>query len=90
MAHTLSAKKRVRRTQRRTQRNKSIRSQYRTYTTKALKALEAGDVENAEQAVKHASSYLDKTFRKGVLHRNNAARRKSQLARKLNALRSQT
>ena len=88
MAHTLSARKRVRRTQSRTLRNKSIRSQYKTYTTKALKALEGDDVEAAEQAVKQALRLLDKTVRKGILHRNSAARRKSRLARKLNKARA--
>jgi len=86
LANSLSAKKRVRRNLKRNIRNKSIRSQYKTYTIKALKELEGGDREAAEQAVQQAFSILDKTAQKGVLHRNNAARRKSQLAKRLNAL----
>ncbi len=68
-------------------RNKSFRSQYKTYNTKALKALEGDDLQAAEQSVKQATIVLDKTIRKGILHRNNAARHKSQLARKLNKVR---
>ena len=89
MANSLSAKKRIRRAQRRTIRNKAVRSQYKTYTTKAFKSMQGDDIEEAEKAVKKAVSVLDKTVRKGILHRNNAARRKSQLVRKLNTLRSQ-
>ncbi len=88
MANSLSAKKRVRRNLRRNIRNKSIRSQYKTYTIKAFKEIEGGDQEAAEQAVKQAISILDKTAQKGVLHRNNAARRKSQLVKRLNAIRA--
>lgn len=89
MANTLSAKKRIRRAQRRTVRNRAIRSQYKTYTSKAFKSMQGEDIEEAEKAVKKAVSVLDKTVSKGILHRNNAARRKSQLIKKLNAIRSQ-
>ncbi len=89
MAHSLSAKKRIRRNLKRNIRNKSIRSQYKTYTGKALKEIAGGDVQAAEKAVKQAISVLDKTAQKGILHRNNAARHKSQLAKKLNSIRSE-
>lgn len=88
MAHSLSSKKRVRRNVKRALRNKSIRSQYKTYVGKAQKEISSGDMEAAEQAVKQAISILDKTARRGILHRNNAARRKSQLVRRLAAARS--
>ncbi len=87
MSNSLSTKKRVRQNRKRTIRNKSARSQYKTYTTRALKAIEGDDVPAAEQSVKQAISVLDRTVRKGILHRNNAARRKSRLMRKLNAVR---
>ena len=89
MANSLSAKKRIRRAERRTVRNKAIRSQHKTYTSNALKAMQGDDIEEAEKAVKKAVSVLDKTVRKGILHRNNAARKKSLLIRKLNTVRSQ-
>ena len=89
MAHSLSAKKRVRRNHKRTIRNKSFRSQYKTYTTRALKAIEGNDLEVAENEVKQAVSVLNKTASKGILHRNNTARRKSRLMRKLNKVRNQ-
>jgi small subunit ribosomal protein S20 len=88
LAHSLSSKKRIRRNLKRSIRNKSVRSQYKTYTTKALKEIKSGDLQTAEQAVKQAISILDKTAKKGVLHRNNVARRKSQLAKKLNVVRA--
>jgi small subunit ribosomal protein S20 len=60
-----------------------MRSQSRTYVGKADKSIRAGDFALAEEAVKHAISILDKTARKGAIHRNTAARRKSSLMRKL-------
>ncbi|MFO8100816.1 MAG: 30S ribosomal protein S20 [Dehalococcoidia bacterium] len=86
MANSLSAKKRVRRNRRRTIRNKALRSRYKTYSARALKAIEGDDFQAAEQAAKQALSILDKTGQKGILHRNNVARRKSRLMRKLNSL----
>ncbi|MFO8010321.1 MAG: 30S ribosomal protein S20 [Dehalococcoidia bacterium] len=88
MANTSSAKKRVRRNLSRYQRNRAIRSQYKTYVNKARKELKNNDLESAEKAVGEAIRVLDKTVRKGILHRNNAARRKSSLVRALDAARS--
>lgn len=90
MAHTRSAKKRVRATQRRTARNKAMRSRYRTYVRKANELIESGDLDAAKEAVTEAISVLDKTARKRVIHPNGAARRKSKLARKLNAALAET
>ena len=88
LAHSSSARKRVRVNQKRGLHNKSLRSQYRTYVSKAEKLIDAGDLDAADEAVKQAIGILDKTARKRVLHPNNAARRKSQLAKKLNAARA--
>ena len=63
-------------------------SQYRTYVAKAEKVIAEGDIDAAGDAVKKAISILDKTAQRRVLHPNNAARRKSQLVKKLNAARS--
>ncbi|MBM3131511.1 MAG: 30S ribosomal protein S20 [Chloroflexi bacterium] len=88
MAHTKSAKKRIRTTVKKNLHNRSMRSQYRTFVSKAEKAIESGDLDAASEAVNQAVSTLDKTARSKVIHPNNAARRKSQLAKKLNAARA--
>jgi len=88
LAHTRSARKRVRTGLERGHHNRSIRSQSKTYVTKADKLIHAGDFDLAEEAVKQAISILDRTARKGIIHSNNAARRKSRLMKKLNATRS--
>lgn len=85
MAHSRSSKKRIRVALRKTVRNKSMRSRYKTLTGKAEKLIAAGDIESASAAVKLAISALDKTAQHRVIHRNNAARRKSRLMKKLNA-----
>ncbi|MFR6482499.1 MAG: 30S ribosomal protein S20 [Veillonella sp.] len=53
---------------------------------KPLEAVQAGAVEEAKQALVHATSVIDKAASKGVLHKNTAARKKSNLAAKVNAL----
>ena len=66
-------------------RNRSVRRSLRTSRTKAQRALASGSTEDAQQAVKKTIAALDIAARKGVIHRNKAARTKSRLARKLNA-----
>ena len=88
MAHTRSARKRVRSAIERRRHNRSIRSQVKTYIAKAEKLILAGDLDPAEEAVKQAISITDKTVQKGIIHPNNAARRKSHLVEKLNAARA--
>lgn len=79
-----SAKKRVRTDEKRTLRNKSIRSLCKTNVTKAERLIFSGELEAAGEAVVAAVSALDKAAEKGVIHPNNAARRKSRLLKKLN------
>ncbi len=69
-------------------RNRTIRSSTRTIVNKAVASLQGGNVEEAEAAVLRAVRSLDKADTKGVLHRNNAARKKARLAAKLNALKA--
>jgi len=88
LAHSKQARKRIRVNQRKAQRNRVYRSASRTLVRRALAAIESGDVEAAEQAVARAVRYLDKTASKGVIHKNNAARRKSRLMSKFNQLRA--
>ncbi len=70
--------------QRKAERNKPIRSSVKTAITKARKLILQKDLDAAQQAVKEAALALDKAAQKGVLHPNNAARRKSRLMKQLN------
>jgi len=84
LPQTKSAQKQVRVTERRRLRNKSIRTLCKTNITKAEKLIFSGELEKAQLAVVAAISALDKAAEKGVIHPNNAARRKSRLMAKLN------
>jgi len=81
LPNTKSAIKMMRVAERRRVRNKAVRSSVRTYVKKAEQAIGQGAEVTAE-AVKAAVRALDKAATKGVIHRNNAARRKSRLMRK--------
>jgi small subunit ribosomal protein S20 len=85
LARTKQAIKMIRVAEKRRLRNRPIRSSVRTHIRHAREAIEdaAGEPETAE-AVKRAISQLDRAVSKGVLHANNAARRKSRLMKKLN------
>lgn len=84
MPVTKSAQKQMRVAERRRVRNKSVRSLCKTNITKAEKLIFSGELEAAQKAVVIAISSLDKATGKGVIHPNNAARRKSRLMKKLN------
>ena len=84
MPVTKSAEKQMRAAERRQLRNKSVRSLCKTNVTKAEKLIFSGELEAAQKAVVAAISSLDKAAEKGVIHPNNAARRKSRLMKKLN------
>ena len=88
MPQIKSAQKQVRVAAKRRLRNKAARSLAKTNISKAEKLIFSGELESAEQAVVAAISALDKAAEKGIIHANNAARRKSRLLRKLNAARS--
>lgn len=79
-----SVLKAARAAERKRLRNKSVKSATKTWVTKAEKAIAAGDLEAAEQLVLQAISALDKAAEKGVIHPNNAARRKSRLMKRFN------
>ena len=79
-----SAQKQVRVTERRRLRNKPIRTLCKTNITKAERLIFLGELEAAQEAVVVAISSLDKAAEKGIIHPNNAARRKSRLMEKLN------
>ena len=84
MPVTKTAKKQMRVSERKRLRNKSIRSLCKTNITKAERFILSGERETSQKAVIAAISSLDKAAGKGVIHSNNAARRKSRLMRKLN------
>ena len=86
MANHPSAEKRHRQSLRRAARNQAVRSHVRTAVKKARQAVDGGDKQAVAEAVKSASRTLDKAVAKGVLHRNNAARRISRLAKAANKL----
>jgi small subunit ribosomal protein S20 len=84
LANTKSAQRQIRVSHRRNERNKSVRSQTKTLVGKAEDLILSKETGTAGEAVTAAVSYLDKTANKGVIHPNNAARRKSRLVKKLN------
>jgi len=84
LANSKSAKKRILVSERRRVRNRPFRSAARTLVKKAELAIQAGDQATAEPALKLALSTLDRVCSKGIIHKNNAARRKSRLASKYN------
>ncbi len=65
-------------------RNKSVRSLVKTSITRAERLVFSGELEAAQAAVVAAIGSLDKAAEKGIIHPNNAARRKSRLMKKLN------
>ena len=88
MPNIKSAVKRVKVAERRHLRNRMVKSAVRTYVRTAERSIgaSAGTPETALQAVAKALKELDSAASKGVLHKNNAARRKSRLMKKYNAL----
>ena len=86
MANSKSALKRVRVAARNAERNRRYRSSSRSLVKRAEIAIRQGDQDAAREAVQNAIVALDRTAQKNVIHRNNAARRKSRLMAKLNAM----
>jgi small subunit ribosomal protein S20 len=81
LANTKSSEKRIRSNERRHLRNQMYRSRVKTMVRKAEDAIFGG--QPSEDAIRVAMSTLDKAAVKGIIHKNNAARRKSRLAKKL-------
>lgn len=79
----MPAKKAGRQAVKRAQRNRSARTETRTIVGRANRSLAAGDPEVARPAVLSAVRILDQAVRKGILHKNNVARRKSRMMAKL-------
>ena len=88
LANLKSQIKRNRQNEKRRLRNRYARGMTRAALTGAREAIQTGNVENSETAVFAALSALDKAAQKGILHKNNAARRKSRLMKRLAALKA--
>ncbi len=83
MANTKSAKKSILVNERRRIRNRIHRGRARTEIKKARKVIASGDLTASVEAVRQAVKWIDHAASKGVLHKNNAARRKSRLMKRL-------
>jgi len=83
LANIQSAIKRNRQNEKRRLRNRNVRGKARTQVKKAKEAIQTGDREAAIANVKEAVKSLDRAASKGVIHNNNAARRKSRLFKQL-------
>lgn len=83
MANTRSAIKRMRQNPKRRLRNRYFTGRARTAVKKARSIMEEGTAQDARTAALEAIRALDKAAEKGVIHKNNAARRKSRLMRQL-------
>jgi small subunit ribosomal protein S20 len=83
LANIKSAIKRNKQNEKRRLRNRIYRGRARTFITKARATIKTGSVEEARAATIQAVSALDKAAEKGIIHKNNAARRKSRLMKRL-------
>ena len=83
MANIKSQIKRVKTNEKRRMRNKSVRSSVRTAVRKFREAVEAGNTEEAAALQRAAARALDKAASKGVIHKNQAANRKSAMAKRI-------
>ncbi len=83
MANTRSAIKRIRSNERKRVRNRTVRSRARTAVTTARSEVESAGGKQAGAKVLEALRQLDRAAEKGIIHKNNAARRKSRLMKRL-------
>ncbi|GEA83884.1 MAG: 30S ribosomal protein S20 [Cellulomonas sp.] len=86
MANIKSQIKRIRTNEKARLRNKSVKSELKTHVRRVREAVAGGDKEAATAALQTASKKLDKAVSKGVIHANQAANKKSALAKTVNAL----
>ena len=88
MANIKSQIKRNKQNEKARLRNKAVKSELRTSVRKFREAAEAGNVETADAAMRAASIKLDKAVSKGVIHKNQAANRKSAIAKRAEQLKT--
>lgn len=82
MANIKSQIKRIKTNQAATERNKAVKSEVRTSIRRFREAADAGNVDEARAALQVASTKLDKAVSKGVIHQNQAANKKSAMAKR--------
>ena len=88
VANHASALKRHRQTVKRTKRNQALRTRLRHFVRAVREAVSTRDVTAAEDHLRRATRALDKAVTKGLIHRNNAARRVSRLSRAVSSLKA--
>ena len=88
MANLRSALRDIKKSRKRAERNQSVRSAIKTFVKKTRTAITNGD-ENAMELVSATSSLVDKAAKRNIIHKNASNRRKSRLAKRLNAARAQ-
>lgn len=88
MAHSLSAKKRVRQDAKKRTINRARKSQVKTQVKHLEEAIAKGDVQSAEEQYQVVARKLDKTAATSTMHKKTVARKKSRLAKKVNALKA--
>jgi small subunit ribosomal protein S20 len=86
MANIKSQIKRIKTNEKARLRNKSVKSSVKTAIRKFREAAEAGDKEKAVELLRDASKKLDKAASKGVIHANQAANKKSAMAKRANSI----
>ncbi|VEW12350.1 30S ribosomal protein S20 [Brevibacterium casei] len=86
LANIKSQMKRIKTNEKARLRNKAVRTEVRGLVRNVRESIAAGNKDEAQQAYAVAARKLDKAVSKGVLHKNNAANRKSKLAKQINAL----
>lgn len=88
MAHSLSAKKRIRQTEKRNARNRARKDVVKSQVKSFQAAITSGDVAKAETELRKVTAKLDKNAAKSTIHKNTASRKRSRLTLKLNALKA--
>jgi len=86
VANIKSQLKRIKTNRVATERNKAVKSELKTWIRKFREAAESGNADQAKEALKVASTKLDKAVSKGVIHKNQAANKKSAMAKKAASL----
>lgn len=87
MANLRSALRDIKKSRKRAERNQSVRSAIKTYVKKTKAAIDGGDAE-ATQLLSDTAALVDKAAKRNIIHKNAANRRKSRLARRLNAVKA--
>ncbi|MDT8300408.1 MAG: 30S ribosomal protein S20 [Sedimentisphaerales bacterium] len=88
MAHSLQSKKRAKQNEKRRTINRANKSQIKTQIKRLEETLSSGDAEKASEQYKLLARKLDKTASTSTMHKKTAARKKSRLAKKVNALKA--